>query len=64
MTFVFPTTGATASVWGPTTVLTNAAGVATSPWLMANDEVGSYVVWAVPAGLHSVAAFILTNKRK
>jgi hypothetical protein len=64
VTFVFPTTGATAIVWGPTTVVTNAAGVATSPWLMANDVVGSYVVWAVPAGLHSVAAFILTNKRK
>jgi len=64
VTFVFPTTGPTAIVWGPTTVLTNAAGIATSPWLMANDVVGSYVVWAVPAGLKSVAAFILTNKRK
>ena len=63
VTFVFPTTGPSAYVWGPTTVVTNAAGIATSPWPYANDKVGSYIVWALPTGLQSVAAFILTNKR-
>jgi membrane protein DedA with SNARE-associated domain len=64
VTFFVPTSGASAALWGPSTVVTNAAGVATSPPLVANDKVGSYIVWAVPSGLQSIAAFVLTNKRK
>lgn len=64
VTFVAPSTGASVALWGPATVLTNAAGIATSPPLEAIDQVGSYIVWAHAGGVQGIAAFVLTNKHK
>jgi hypothetical protein len=64
VTFIVPSSGASCAIWGPTTVVTNASGVATTGYLSSNARVGSYVVWAVPAGQPFVAAFVLMNTRR
>jgi hypothetical protein len=64
VTFIAPTSGPSVGIWGPSTVVTNAAGVATSPYLSSNSKVGSYIVWAVPAGEPFVTYFVLTNTRR
>jgi len=63
VTFLVPTSGASAVLWGPKTAVTNAAGIASSPWLTANRKVGSYTVLAIPNTRFEFALFGLTNYR-
>ncbi len=63
VTFNLPTTGPLVVAWGPTTVLTNAYGVATSPFLSTNGKVGSYFVTARAYGVATIVPFILTNTK-
>jgi hypothetical protein len=64
VTFAAPTTGASVVFWGPHTVITNAAGIATSPGLSANSIKGLYLVYATTKGVSSAAVFILGNMKK
>lgn len=59
VTFAVPVAGASATVGGPATVLTDASGVATAPTLIANESLGTYNVTA-NAGKQTTS-FALTN---
>ena len=59
VTFAVPVAGASATVGGPGTVITDASGVATAPTVIANASVGTYIVTAI-AGKQSTS-FALTN---
>jgi Bacterial Ig-like domain (group 1)/Invasin, domain 3 len=61
VTFSAPSTGASATFGGSTTVTTNGSGVATAPPLTANGQTGSYTVTASVAGVATSAGFSLTN---
>jgi hypothetical protein len=61
VTFAAPSSGASATFGGSTTVTTNASGVATSPSLTANAQAGSYTATASVAGVNTPASFSLTN---
>jgi adhesin/invasin len=63
VTFVAPTTRATAIFWGSHTAITNAAGIAWSPVLSANSVRGWYWVVATTSGVPSGATFLLGNKK-
>ncbi len=63
VTFNLPSTGPTVAAWGSTTVLTNYAGVATSPFLSTNGKVGTYFVTATATGVPTLVPFILTNTK-
>ncbi len=58
-----PVAGAAPSayLWGTATAVTNAAGVATSPYLSANGVTGYYWGWASVGGISSPAGFLLAN---
>jgi hypothetical protein len=59
VTFAAPATGPSGSFSGSTSVVTNAAGVATAPAFTANSVAGSYAVTASTGNL--TASFMLTN---
>jgi subtilisin family serine protease len=64
VTFMAPSSGASGTFAGggnTVTVMTNAAGVATSTTLTANAIAGSYLVKATVAGLSAPASFSLSN---
>jgi len=61
VTFTLPASGASAVPWGSTTVLTNSAGVAVSPYLSANSKVGTYFVVASTSGISNVVPYVLSN---
>jgi hypothetical protein len=61
VTFAAPTTGASGSFAGTTTVATNASGVATAPIFTANATAGSYSITATASGVATPAAFAMTN---
>ena len=63
VTFHLPAYGATAWAWGPTTVLTNSAGLAMCPPLSANGVVGTYLMLVTASGVPTLTGFFLTNKR-
>jgi len=63
VTFWVPTSGPSAVLWGPATAVTNAAGIASSPLLTANNKVGSYTVVAYPNTMFAFALFSMTNHR-
>ncbi len=63
VTFWVPTSGPSAYLWGPTTAVTNAAGIASSPLLTANNKVGTYTAVAYPNTMFAFALFTLTNHR-
>jgi len=58
-----PATGPSASLWGPSTAVTNSSGVATSPKLSANSVRGLYWVLATVGGDPTAAWFLLQNTR-
>ena len=60
-----PVSGAAPSayLWGTATAVTNAAGVATSPYLSANGVTGYYWGWASVGGITSPAGYLLANVR-
>ncbi|HEY5025004.1 MAG TPA: hypothetical protein VII76_08515 [Acidimicrobiales bacterium] len=62
VTFTLPaTTGASAYVWGSTTAVTNAAGIAICPYLSADGATGIYGVWATVSGISGSAGYLLAN---
>jgi hypothetical protein len=64
VTFTLPPgwgTAPSALLWGTATAVTNAAGVATSPYLSANAHTGIYWGWASVGGISSPAGFLLAN---
>lgn len=61
VTFTAPAAGASVMFAGASTVTTDASGVATSPVLTANSEVGDLQIEAMTAGAPSPAAFSLRN---
>ena len=63
VTFWVPTSGPSAVLWGPATAVTNAAGIASSPLLTANNKVGTYTVVAYPNTMFAFALFTMTNHR-
>jgi len=63
VTFLVPTSGPSAVLWGAKTAVTNSAGIASSPLLTANRKVGSYTVLAIPNTRFEFALFGLTNVR-
>ncbi len=63
VTFWMPTSGASAYLWGPVTAVTNAAGIASSPLLTANNKVGTYTAVAYPNTMFAFALFTLTNHK-
>jgi len=63
VTFTVPSSGPSAVLFGASTVLTNASGYATSPYVIANNKAGSYDVVARVAGLGGTNSFLLTNTK-
>ena len=61
VTFTAPSSGASGSFSGSSTVTTNSSGVATAPTFTANSVGGSYTVTASVAGVATPASFNLTN---
>ncbi|MGA7237318.1 MAG: Ig-like domain-containing protein [Bryobacteraceae bacterium] len=62
VTFAVPEASGAGGVFtGPTTVATDALGIATAPLLTANSTAGNFVVTATAAGVASPAVFALTN---
>ena len=64
VTFTLPPPSGTAPsavLWGTATAVTNAAGVATSPYLSANAHTGIYWGWASVGGISSPAGYLLAN---
>ena len=59
VTFTAPSSGASGTFSGSTTVVTNSSGIATAPAFTANSTPGAYVVTATTGGLS--ASFNLTN---
>ena len=61
MTFTAPSSGASGTFSGSSTVTTNSSGVATAPTFTANSTAGTYTVTASVAGVATPASFSLTN---
>ncbi len=61
MTFTAPSSGASGSFSGSSTVTTNSSGVAMAPTFTANSVAGTYTVTASVAGVATPASFHLTN---
>jgi len=63
VTFLVPQSGPSAVMWGSKTVVTNSAGIASSPVMTANKKAGTYAVLAYPSTVFEFAVFSLTNYR-
>jgi parallel beta-helix repeat protein len=61
VTFTGPSTGASGSFQGGTTVTTDASGIATAPSLIANTTLGAFTVTATSPSASGTANFNLTN---
>jgi sugar lactone lactonase YvrE len=61
VTFTAPASGASVTFSGPATVATGTDGVATSPAITANSEIGTFQVTAHTAAASGPALFELTN---
>ena len=57
-------TGPSAVFWGSATTSTDAAGFAVSPYLSANNVVGSYNIVALAEGVSGECVFYLTNTKR
>jgi adhesin/invasin len=61
VTFTAPSSGASVTFSGPSTVNTNNNGIATAPTMTANAQTGTFQVMATTSGAPSPALFTLTN---